>query len=230
MIQKQNYGDERQTARCSFCGGETGTRDHCPSRVLLNEPYPENLPVVPACSACNARFSSDEQYLACLISCVLAGSTDPAKIIRPKICRILLETPKLRARIEQSRLESADGIIFQPEQERVVNVVTKLARGHALYELNEPRIDAPSVVWFKPLSLMSKTERYEFESSSNTGLSVWPEVGSRAMQRVVECNPSLGYPWLTVQDGLYRFHASVDSGVSVRIIIHEYLACHVQWD
>jgi hypothetical protein len=80
MLQTRTYGDERQLAFCAFCGGPTGTRDLCPSRVLLDEPYPENLPVVPACVACNTRFSPDEQYLACLVSCVVAGSTDPAKI------------------------------------------------------------------------------------------------------------------------------------------------------
>ena len=89
MLSTPFHGDERQLAFCALCGGGTGTRDHCPSRVLLDEPYPDNLPVVPACSPCNSRFSADEQYLACLISCVLAGSTDPALITPPKIRRIL---------------------------------------------------------------------------------------------------------------------------------------------
>lgn len=49
MHQLRNYGDERQLSACVFCRRETETRDHVPSRVLLDEPYPENLPVVPAC-------------------------------------------------------------------------------------------------------------------------------------------------------------------------------------
>lgn len=230
MIQTPTYGDERQLAYCAFCGGGTGTRDHCPSRVLLDEPYPDNLPVVPSCPACNARFSPDEQYLACLISCVLAGSTDPAKIARPKIRRILSETPALRSHIEQSRVESGDRVIFYPEHERVSTIITKLAQGHALYELHEPHPEPPDSVQIVPFGLMSESERDVFESPIQDGICGWPEVGSRAMQRLVgvDCPPE--YPWLVVQDGIYRFHASVDSRVSIRIVIHEYLACHVSWN
>ena len=103
MEQLPSYGDQRTLAFCAFCGGETGTRDHCPSRVFLDAPYPDNLPVVPACSACNGSFSEDEEYLACLISCVLAGSTDPDAVPREKIKKILDRKSALRARIEQSR-------------------------------------------------------------------------------------------------------------------------------
>jgi hypothetical protein len=86
------YADQRILAFCAFCGGETGTRDHCPSRVLLDEPLPSNLPVVPACAACNSSFSGDEEYVACLISCVVAGSTDPEAMSRPNdICFVVHE-------------------------------------------------------------------------------------------------------------------------------------------
>ena len=230
MIQTNTYGDARQFAYCAFCGGGTDTRDHCPSRVLLDEPYPDNLPVVPACSACNSRFSPDEQYLACLISCVLAGSTDPARIARPKIRRILSDTPALRARIEQSRVESADGVVFNPEHQRVSTVITKLAQGHALYELHEPHPEPPDEIHIAPLGLMSDAESDAFESPHTSGIIRWPEVGSRAMQHIVGIDTPPEYPWLVVQSGLYRFHASVDSGISIRIVIHEYLACHVHWD
>jgi hypothetical protein len=50
MRQLESYADERLTAACIYCGRATQTRDHVPSRVLLNEPYPNNLPVVPACN------------------------------------------------------------------------------------------------------------------------------------------------------------------------------------
>ena len=230
MIQTSTYGDERQLGYCAFCGGETGTRDHCPSRVLLDEPYPDNLPVVPACSACNVRFSPDEEYLACLISCVVAGSTDPDTIARPKIRRILSDSPALRVRIEQSRVGSANGIIFEPEHQRVSTVVTKLAQGHALYELHEPHPEVPDEILIVPLLRMSDADRDAFESPNPEGFSAWPEIGSRAMQRMVGIDSGTEYPWLVVQSGRYRFHACVDSGISIRIVIHEYLACYVRWD
>jgi hypothetical protein len=77
---------------------------------------------------------------------------------------------------------------------------------------------------------MSDAERDAFESPHAEGISAWPEVGSRAMQHMVGVDTPPEYPWLVVQSGLYRFHASVDSGISIRIVIHEYLACHVRWD
>ena len=56
------------------------TRDHIPSRSLLDQPYPENLPVIGSCQVCNQGFSKDEEYVVCLIEAALAGSTDPDKI------------------------------------------------------------------------------------------------------------------------------------------------------
>jgi len=223
------YGDERQLSFCAFCGGETGTRDHCPSRVLLDEPYPENLPVVPACSTCNTSFSSDEEYLACLVSCVVAGSTNPAAMPRKKISRILAEKPALRARIEQSRTMSNSGVVvFNPEIKRISTVITKLAQGHALYELHEPHARQPDEVFFKPLTLMSNTERTDFESPETS--NVWPEVGSRAMQRLIVNGDTIFEQWIEIQQGKYRFHASPTNGTEIRIIIHEYLAGYVRWD
>jgi hypothetical protein len=228
MIQTRTYGDERQLAYCAFCGGETGTRDHCPSRVLLDEPYPENLPVVPACADCNSSFSADEEYLACLIACVVAGSTDPSKISRPKMRRILTESPALRARLEQARVESSGRVIFKPEDERISKVVIKLAKGHALYELHEPCSETPDGIRFLPLELMSESERNAFEFPMTS--AGWPEVGSRALQRLVIADSQPESAWLVVQSGMYRYHASTESRASIRMVINEYLGCHVYWD
>lgn len=228
MKQLPSYGDERTLAFCAFCGGETGTRDHCPSRVFLDEPYPENLPVVPACSACNAGFSSDEEYFACLLCCVIAESTDPEAMPREKTKRILKEKPLLRARIEQVRSVSDGTTVFNPEHERISAVVIKLAQGHALYELHESCARAPDDVKYLPLSLMSNAQREAFENPEPSG--VWPEVGSRAMQRLIVGTDVAPGGWLDVQPGRYRFHASQGGGVDVRIVIREYLACHVHWE
>lgn len=228
MIQMKTYGDERQLGFCVFCGAGTGTRDHCPSRVLLDEPYPENLPVVPACADCNASFSADEEYLACLIACVLAGSTEPLKISRPKIRRTLTESPALCTRLEQAMQQTPAGVIFQPEAERVSNVIIKLAKGHALHELHEPCPEQPDGIEIIPIALMAETERMAFENPETA--HGWPEVGSRAMQRLGGGHAEPEYPWLVVQPGLYRYHASNESRASIRIVISEYLACHVHWD
>lgn len=144
MDQIANYGDERQSAFCAYCGGPTETRDHVPSRVLLDEPYPDNLPVVPACESCNSSFSKDEEYLACLVECVLRGVVGAEGIQRTKIRRILEAKPALRAMLEEARSAANGQVVFDVQHDRVRNVVLKLARGHTAFELNEPQIDEPS--------------------------------------------------------------------------------------
>lgn len=65
MIQIKSFSDSRLIGTCIYCGGLADTKDHIPSKCLLDKPYPENLSVVKCCNTCNQSFSSDEQYFAC---------------------------------------------------------------------------------------------------------------------------------------------------------------------
>jgi hypothetical protein len=42
MDPRHLFIDERLTGRCVYCGGRPNTRDHCPSKVLLDEAFPAN--------------------------------------------------------------------------------------------------------------------------------------------------------------------------------------------
>ena len=230
MRQIRNYGDERQLSKCVYCStSDTSTRDHVPSKALLDEPFPENLPVVPACEACNNSFSGDEEYLACLIDCVLAGEVDSEKVRRSKVRRLLRERPALASRLLEARTIKGNEIRFAAEEARVRNVVMKLARGHAAYELNEPQFDEPLSYSVIPLVLLTNDQRESFEVVDD-GIALWPEVGSRAMTRLFEgydLEPGL---WITVQPGRYRYMATIADGIIVRMVLSEYLACQVIWD
>jgi hypothetical protein len=68
MEQLRCSGDDRNKGRCIHCGGPDETRDHSPSKVFLDEPYPENLPVCPSCLQFNNTLSIDEEYLACFLA------------------------------------------------------------------------------------------------------------------------------------------------------------------
>jgi hypothetical protein len=35
--------------------------------------------------------------------------------------------------------------------------------------------------------------------------------------------------WLLIQDGNYRFRVSEEDGLTVKIVLREYLACEVVW-
>jgi hypothetical protein len=229
MQQLPNYADQRQLGWCAYCGGDTSTRDHVPSKVFLDEPYPENLAWVPCCRQCNNSLSVDEEYLACLVECVTVGSASAANLNRGRIRRILERSPALAARLAQAERQTLFGDTeFIIERERVERVLLKLARGHALFELNERQDDDPLHFAYVPLHLIPTGACDDFEAAPR--LAPWPEVGSRAMQRIALsfADPSQG-GWVTVQPNRYRYLATLDDGILVRFVIGEYLACEVVW-
>lgn len=241
MDQLRSYADDRLVNGCIYCGGSEETRDHVPSRVFLDSPLPENLPVVGACSDCNNGFSRDEEYLACLIESVVVGSTDPDRIRRPEVASIFRRAPALRARIEAAKSFKDGRIQFAVEPQRVKNVLLKLARGHAAFELSQICSEEPSSLWWGPLALMTEDQRDSFDASHIVHMI--GEVGSRGFQRLLVTQftlqsvdgekSTLGFllnDWMDVQEGCYRFLA-IDDGdeVRIKIVIAEYLACEVTW-
>lgn len=241
MDQLNNFADNRLIRGCIYCGGPADTRDHVPSKCLLEQPYPANLPVVGCCDSCNQDFSKDEQYFVCLIESVLCGSTNPEKIERPSVARIMQNSPALRQRIENSKTEVDGQIAFVPEIERINNVILKLARGHAAFELSQPCRTKPDHFWCCPLPLLSQESREAFDSVHfQQGFG---EVASRNMQRLLVTQMTLHSEngkqqnvgmiingWVDVQDDRYRYLAIDDMGVVIiRIVIAEYFACEVAW-
>jgi hypothetical protein len=63
MEQIKTFVDDRLAAYCGTCHGVPSTRDHAPAKVFLDEPNPENLPVVGACASCNQDASLDEELV-----------------------------------------------------------------------------------------------------------------------------------------------------------------------
>ncbi len=172
MDPRQLFVDERLIGSCVYCGAEPDSRDHVPSKILLDDPLPPDVLVVEACSTCNGDFSLDEEYLACFLECVIAGSSDPTSLYRPKIKNILARKVELANRIQSSCRRGKGGwLTWEPEEPRVRNVVLKLARGHAAFELNLPQIDDPDEVQVLPLAAMSDADRASFESAGTGEVS-----------------------------------------------------------
>jgi hypothetical protein len=241
MDQLKNLADHRLINDCIYCGEAAETRDHVPSRILLETPYPENLPVVGCCEQCNRGFSKDEEYVACLIEAALAGSANPDDIRRSRVAQILRRSPALRARIDAARREVDGRIEFAVETDRMMNVMFKLARGHAAFELSQLCRKAPDHFWCGPLGSLSEEIRESFNAAHVQ--QMFGEVGSRGLQRtqvtqLVIRSPSgkesqVGFllnDWVDVQDGYYRYLAIDDIGsLVIRIVVAEYLACEVAW-
>lgn len=236
-----DYADDRLVRGCIYCGGLEETREHAPSKVLLDPPFPENLPIVWACWSCNNGFSKDEEYVACLIESVIAGSTDPDAILRPRVGKILRQSPQLQARIESAKSTVEGRVQFAPEVERVTSVLLKLARGHAVFDLSHVcRQEPDSFHWF-PLHTLTDEQREEFDAPEIVQL--WGEICSRGHQRLQVLQAKLQSlsgelmthnlllsDWVFVQEGRYRYQAVDDvDGINVKIVIGEYLACEVIW-
>jgi hypothetical protein len=215
---------------CVYCGGSPETHDHVPSRVLLDKPFPANLPVVDCCKSCNTGFSLDEQYLACLIDCVIAGSASSKVVQRPEVSRILADTPELAARIASCQTRDSNGQqIWQPEIDRVHNVILKLARGHVAYELSLLQLDQPASIICNPIIALGDNVVQQFLSPQVP--PYWPEIGSRAFIRACKQFPDTSADhWHIVQHGRYQYLVSQASGLFVRILLSSYLACEVRWD
>lgn len=232
MEHLHNFADSRYAAdrSCVHCGSSTpDSREHTPSRILLDKPCPANLHVPPACAKCNGASSLDEEYVACLIECTLHGHVDPERMSRPNVARILRKKPALAAKILAARTIDGDRTMFVPEMARVHVVLLKLARAHAAYELNEPQLGEPTCIACMPLVLMTEQQRVQFENLPTT--AYWPEVGSRAMQRLAGVGDALDGSWFVVQKDRYRFFAGTTGDtVFVRIVLSEYLAGEVVWD
>lgn len=228
MKQVKPFGDERTLAVCIYCGGPRETRDHVPPRVLLDEPFPENLPVVPSCTSCNSSFSLDEEYCAALIDCAAVGTAMPTPRHRPKVRAILERKPALASMLQAARSvdESSGSVSFAPDLDRLTAMALKLARGHAAYELHTVDDAEPAEVCIALLASLDEGSKDAFESSPVACL--YPEIGSRAMTRMFEHGvPSPS--WIIVQAGRYRFLASPGLPMLVRMVIGEYLACEVVW-
>ncbi|KEY99813.1 hypothetical protein AI27_00930 [Sphingomonas sp. BHC-A] len=229
MKRVECYGDSRILNGCFHCGAGADTVDHAPPKILLDKPYPDEMIVVPSCYACNNSASLDESWLACVVECVVTGEVEPERVSRPAIAKILAHSPALAASMLAIRTIDETGTTFSPDMDRVRRIVTKVARAHAAYELHEHFEHEPASVEVFPLIHLSEEALQEFESMGG-GFAMWPEVGSRAMQRLLEGYPGDRPGWVVVQKGRYRYMAGVEDGRVVRMVLSEYLGCKVVWD
>jgi hypothetical protein len=228
LARGDKYSDEHFDGMCTYCGETPDTKDHVPSKVLLNEPFPENLHKVDCCLKCNQDFSSDEVYFACLLECIINGSANIADLKREKIKRILSEKEHLRRKIEESIIITDGHKAFNVDVKAIENVLLKLARGHSVFEASRPRLEKPTYFLYKPLHLLTETEKDNFFSAPE--VEIYPEVGSRLFNHLILHNNTSFSNWIHVQDNDYLYLiTSQISQFSVRIIIYNYLAVEVIW-
>jgi hypothetical protein len=102
-----------------------------PPKALLEKPWPPNFRTVPACAACNASWSLDEQYFAVALAQVghvphLMAKLEPGGTVD----RALQAAPLLDDHITSSLTPGEDGRVwFTVDLSRIGRVVTKIAYG-----------------------------------------------------------------------------------------------------
>jgi hypothetical protein len=128
------------STRCFYCGKLANSKDHLPSKVLLEKPYPPNLLSIPSCIICNRSFSLDEEYLLN----VLVEISDNPNLRRKKdaggtVYRARERSPGLAKRIMDSFISGENGkIYFRPQAERMKRVIEKIALGLFFYKYGIP--------------------------------------------------------------------------------------------
>lgn len=232
MDPKHLFFDERHQGLCVYCGRVSPeTRDHVPPKVLLDRPYPENLCVVAACNQCNKDIAKDEEYLACLLECAIWDTTDPEKVYRVVVKKILQHSKSLSEMLTASRRTNDNGQgIWVPDWKRVERVILKLARGHAAYEFGAPQLEEPVHLRIFQMTILPDNELHLFNTAPQE--RVFPEIGSRAFCRAGKILEIYHYGayvdgWHIVQDGRYRYLVSHSDGILVRGVLSEYLGYEV---
>lgn len=246
MIQKKrrNHSDgagyytnweKSRPSGCIYCGKPAETREHVPSKSLLIEPFPENLPTIPACFECNNGFSADEEYFVCFLE-ILKSIVYENYSIGKHVNDILSKKESLHRLIE-SQISSKGSYIYPSfDINRFKRIITKLAIGHAGYEYDDLNFDGATNLWFEFAPNISEEHKAEFERPKLLG--VIPEISSRfsgsacIIQNVDNGEVFALSDWITVQEQRYSYNVSLNDsgGVSVKMIILDFLYCQVDFD
>jgi len=218
---------------CIYCGKSADTREHAPSKVFLNEPFPENLPTIPACFECNNSYSADEKYVACILDVLKSKIYSNCQLCETTVTRIEKDE-LLKKLIEESVQVNNGRVYFDIDESRLVRILVKLARGHAGYEWDYVNFDDEQIkIRYDYLFNLSDDDLHEFNSTTVSLL--WPEVGSRGLLIVedLETGDASGIaPWNDVQENQYRYQVdnNEQGGVCAKIVIYEFLYCQIDFE
>lgn len=228
--------DKSASNGCVYCGKPADTREHIPSKVFLDDPFPENLATIPACFECNNSFSDDEKYAACFLD-VLKDAVYQNYTLRMETVQRLEKNTKLKDLLDE-QVKVVDGKIhYSYDENRLCRILLKLAKGHAGFEFDHINFDDSNISTQYGFAFdMSETELYEFEEIPE--MSLLPEVGSRSctipfvVQNTETGQASAFMFWNDVQEHKYRYQVSYnkDGGICVKIVIYEMLYCRVDFN
>ncbi len=234
---------------CIYCGKESETREHCPSKVFLAKPYPDNLPTLPACSSCNNSYSSDELYTEVYIDSLKYHARMSNSLTNNKY-----KDSNTAFYDAKTDLEYYNKFGVFKRNDRINRILTKLAICHMVYDLTEGySVDGcsiiPSEISCKFSFEMTNTEISDFNCLLDMSNKILPILGSRVYDRIYVIEPVLEsfitinsneenkiisapvivMGWYDVQAENYRYISWLenDGTFHIRMIIHNFLYSEV---
>ncbi|MCL2762485.1 MAG: hypothetical protein FWD36_04665 [Treponema sp.] len=225
MKQIFTFYDSRHDNYCSYCGNRPDTRDHVPSKILLDKPFPENLPVVPCCLECNNKFSVDEEYVSCIFECIIKNICEIKNIKNIRIRNIFERKITLYKKVKELFSNNDIQQILYQEKERINNVLVKLSKGHYKYEFGEPMFNSPDIINTNILKYMKDDDLNKYFSFIKE--NIFPEIWSRSFINFYQKEL---FWWIEVQENVYLYLVYRDGDKSiVKIIIMDYFAFEIIW-
>ncbi len=228
MIFRREVEPWQQKGLCYYCGDKALTRDHIPSKVFLDEPFPDNIEQVPCCHKCNASFSKDEEYAAVLIECIKQQSTNLKDLTRKKVLKILDHSPKLLSTVKESINVNLFGELSISENDtRFSHVIMKLSKAHLRNELCIcPIDDSPASVSITSLTNLCDSQVNElFAPRKNT---ILPEVGSKALESFMLVDGIVYSCWISYQKHTYSYYVAPDAS-EVMILFQDFLLVKINY-
>lgn len=227
---------------CIYCGKESDTREHSPSKAFLSEPFPSDLTVLPACFECNNGFAPDEKYCKSYIDTLisLVDNSDESTINKNvKDHKALCDAKSDFTNYNKTGVLNSNN--------KIIRILTKLAVGHIVYDLTEGYgVDgcciSPCSVNYKFLFQLTNDEKEDFEEIIWLDDKTLPELGSFQYDRIfvlapiqilsndeitedVASEPLAFLDWNCVQEGNYSYITWLEDKnmVHVKIIISDFL-------
>jgi len=151
---------------CIYCNTSIAdTVDHIPPKLLLSQPYPDNLLTVPSCFKCNSSFQKHDEYTRVIASVDIRNANhQTVKVNMPAIMRSL-EKPEaqgfsryLASRTTPSKVLGVDGRplgqIVEVDQKRLNATGERIIRG---LHFIERRLPVPRSAKIRVASIPSVT-------------------------------------------------------------------------
>lgn len=224
--------------KCIYCSSRADTREHCPSKIFLNNPLPYELPTLPACKKCNNNFSEDELYVGVLLELLISNINDCRELSTRTQSRIESRVSAQEAYRECLNIINGKRRI---KDSRIENIIEKLAIGHCIYELSEGfnignKSFEATKIEFEMKDDLWPDKLKNFHGIYNITNTILPEIGSRIFDKifVLEANiqainstdklrpKGLFLDWTVVQEKNYRYICYRDGeNIWVRIVMKE---------